>query len=221
MLAHVLWVAHIAVLGYWLGSELVINATYRYVSRARTLPPAERLRLLDHVMVVDQHVRYALVLQFSLGFALASLRGYVPGGEAGAWAWLGVGGVWLAFVELVHRRRHAAGGVLLARFDRSLRYALIGALTVAAVAGVAGYVALPAWLGWKLGAFAGVLACGVGIRLVLIRFTDAWRAIGEEGSTPEREEAVWRGYVRATSVLVLLWVFIAAAVVLSVFKPAF
>ncbi len=220
MLAHVLWVAHIAVLGYWLGSELVINSTYRYVCRAAAMPPAQRLRLLDHVMVVDQHVRYALVLQFALGFALASLRGYVPGGEAGAWAWLAAGVVWLAYVEFVHRRRHAGGGRLLARFDRSLRYALIGALVVAAVAGLGGRLTLPGWLSWKLGAFAGVLACGVGIRLVLIRFTDAWRAIGEEGSTPAREAAVWQGYVRATSVLVLLWVFIAAAVVLSVLKPA-
>lgn len=60
-----LWILvfHIAVLGYWLGSELVINSTYRYVSYSRNMPFDERQRLMDHVMVVDQHVRYALVLQ--------------------------------------------------------------------------------------------------------------------------------------------------------------
>ena len=42
MLLTVLLVAHIAVLGYWLGSELVINSTYRYVSYGRHVPFAER-----------------------------------------------------------------------------------------------------------------------------------------------------------------------------------
>ena len=60
-------------LGYWLGAELVINSTYRYVSWAATMPFAERDRLMEHVMDVDQHVRYALVLQAGLGVALVSL----------------------------------------------------------------------------------------------------------------------------------------------------
>ena len=96
-------VLHIAVLGYWLGSELVINSTYRYVSYSGAMPFAERQRLMDHVMVVDQHVRYALVLQAMLGTMLAASYGLVPGGDrivaiAGA-----IGIAWLAFVEAVHR----------------------------------------------------------------------------------------------------------------------
>ena len=63
MLQKTLLVAHIVVLGYWLGADLVINSTYRYVSWSHGMPFAERSRLMDHVMHVDQHVRYALVLQ--------------------------------------------------------------------------------------------------------------------------------------------------------------
>ena len=48
--------AHIVVLGYWLGSELVINSTYRLVSFADDMSFAERDRLMNHVMHVDQHV---------------------------------------------------------------------------------------------------------------------------------------------------------------------
>ena len=81
MFEQALLVAHIAVLGYWLGSELVINATYRYVSCADAMPFAERDRLMEHVMHVDQHVRYALVLQAALGTALAVTYGYIPGGR--------------------------------------------------------------------------------------------------------------------------------------------
>ena len=80
MLVQALLVAHIAVLGYWLGAELVINSTYRYVSWSGAMPFPERDRLMQHVMDVDQHVRYALILQAGLGAALAALLGHVPGG---------------------------------------------------------------------------------------------------------------------------------------------
>ena len=73
MLETVLLVAHIAVLGYWLGSEFVINSGYRYVCRAATLPFIERNKLMDHVLDVDQHVRYAFILQIGLGTSLAAL----------------------------------------------------------------------------------------------------------------------------------------------------
>ena len=80
MLIEALLAIHIAVLGYWLGSEFVINSEYRYVCRTPSLPFAERNKLMEHVLDVDQHVRYALVLQAVLGTILAALIGYIPGG---------------------------------------------------------------------------------------------------------------------------------------------
>ena len=53
-------VAHIAVLGYWLGSELVINSTYRYVSYSGEMPFGERQRLMEHVMHVDQQFLWSV-----------------------------------------------------------------------------------------------------------------------------------------------------------------
>ena len=103
MLIQTLLVAHIAVLGYWLGSELVINANFRYVSHAATLPASERDRLLDHVFDVDQHVRYALILQLGLGTALAAMLGYIPGGTGVAGAAAAVATLWLVLVEITHR----------------------------------------------------------------------------------------------------------------------
>ena len=79
MLINVLLVLHIAVLGYWLGAEFVINSEFRFVCRAASMPFEERKRLMEHVMDVDQHVRYALVLQVGLGTVLSALLGYFPG----------------------------------------------------------------------------------------------------------------------------------------------
>jgi hypothetical protein len=217
--SHTLLIAHIVVLGYWLGSELVINSTYRYVSWSSGMPFAERNRLMDHVMDVDQHVRYALVLQAGLGTMLAALYGYFPGGDALAWTAAVVMVAWLAFVELTHHQRSTPAGLRLAAIDRGLRYVAIAVLAGVAALALSGRLATPAWLAWKLAAFAGVIACGLGIRFALIDFYRTWQVIAREGSNDAREREIRRTYVRATSVLGLLWVFIAAIAVLSVVKP--
>jgi hypothetical protein len=220
MLIHTLLVIHIAALGYWLGSELVINGTYRHVTWARDMPFPERDRLMDHVMNVDQHVRYALLLQLTLGFCLLFLLGYLPGGAVAAWLAALLGTAWLVLVEVTHRNRETSRGVRLAAFDRALRYLAMFGLVVLSSLMFAEHIELPSWLAWKLLAFVGVMACGVGIRLSLIRFFGVWARVRDEGSNEAHEALLRAGYRRATAILVLLWVFILLAVWLSVAKPA-
>ena len=211
--------AHIAVLGYWLGSELVINSTYRLVCFADDMPFAERDRLMNHVMHVDQHVRYALVLQASLGTMLAASYGFIPGGQSVVVA-IGVfGAAWLLFVEAVHRLRQRPIGHLLARIDRSSRYMLMAVLLAVATGLIGDAWLIPDWMRWKLVAFVGVIASGVGIRFALIRHFRVWREMAAGDGSPENNAIIKQTYVRATSILVLLWVFIAMITFLSVTRP--
>lgn len=219
MLIESLLVFHIAVLGYWLGSEFVINSEYRYVCRAASMPFPERKKLMEHVMDVDQHVRYALVLQAVLGTVLAALIGYFPGGTTLAWT-AGIAGIaWLAFVEIIHRVRHGAVGQNMALLDRVIRYVLLFALFAIGGATALGAISLQGWLAWKLVLFGCVIASGVGIRLSIVEFYRVWREIDTNGSTPEKEKEIWWIYTWGTGILVLLWVFIAGIVALSVMKP--
>ena len=175
MIAAWLLVAHIAVLGYWLGSEFVINSTYRYVSYSGAMPFAERARLMDHVMEVDQHVRYALVLQASLGPAIAALYGYIPGGEAAAIGFGLFGALWFAFVELVHRLRHRPVGRTLGAIDRGSRYVLMAVL-VAIAAGLVGELCLstsPRLVGGGLPVLGGAPHPALGLELASLLVDDA------------------------------------------------
>jgi len=219
MLLQTLLVAHIAVLGYWLGAELVINSTFRYVSYADGLPFAQRDRLLDHVMDVDQHVRYALILQLGLGTALAALYGYLPGGAAFAVVAGLFAVAWLALVELTHRRRKSSAGTLLALADHAVRHAVMLALLLLGALALTGVLPAPGWLAWKMILFAGVIVCGVGIRLALVRYFAVWQEIGAHGSDDALESRLRQGYRRATTVLVTLWLLIAAITVLSGVQP--
>ena len=214
-----LLVAHIAVLGYWLGSELVINSTYKYVSYRGDMDFDERARLMDHVMHVDQHVRYALVLQAGLGFMLAIAYGFIPGGDTAFWAAGIIMFLWLGFVEAVHRLRHNNTGMVFASIDRASRYVLIAIFLALAFQLIGGSWPAPLWLRVKFGLFAGIILCGVGIRFALIEHFRTWKTMATEGVTDARNDVIKRTYVKATSVLVLLWVFIAAVVIVSIWKP--
>lgn len=218
-MANLLLIFHIMVVGYWFGSELVINSTSRYVCFSDHMPMDERTRLMNHVMNVDQHVRYALVIQFGLGFAMAAYYGYVPGGMTAAWAFAAFGIAWLAFVEVIHHLRHRPIGKRLAATDRFSRYILMAILFAIAFGVLGADWPLPFWLRVKLGLFAGVMACGVGIRFsVLARFRE-WAVMQVEGASPASNALVRRTYMISTSILVLLWLLILAIVVLSALKP--
>jgi hypothetical protein len=209
---HWLLVAHIAVLGYWLGSELVINSAYRMICTRDDLPFAARDAMMDHLMDADQHVRIALIAQLALGLMLAaSLFGWPR------WlAWLAavVGVAWWAMVETVHRARKTAFGQRLASLDRGLRYAVMAGL-----GGLALVLDLPLWLRIKLALFAAVMACGVGIRLALIAHFWVWADMAGQGPTPAGNAAIRAIYRRATAILILLWALIGAIILLSILKP--
>ena len=221
MLIQAIEVFHIAVLGYWLGSELVINSGFRYVCRSVDMPFDERNRLFDHVLVVDQHVRYALILQLTLGTILAALLGYVPGGERLAWIAAALGLAWLALVEITHRARHSgAMGRYLAALDRYLRYAVLAALLATGAATVIGMSAmLDLWLAIKVMCFAGVILCGVVIRLYIISFFKTWTKLAAGEPASVHQDRIWQIYVRSTSALGVLWMLIAIITLLSVTKP--
>lgn len=216
MTFQILLVAHIAVLGYWLGSELCINSEYRFIAFRDDLDFAARDAMTGHLMDVDQHVRYALILQLALGTMLALHLGYLPGGTTAMWAAAATGVGWIVFVEFVHRLRETPTGARLAAIDRGLRYAVMAALLALAL-GIAADA--PWWLRIKLACFAGLIACGIAIRLVLIGHFRLWAAMRRDGPSAAGNAEVKRIYVRATSILGLLWAFIAAIAALAVFKP--
>lgn len=218
MLIEALAIIHVAVLGYWLGAEFVINSTFRYVCFGASLPVPERRRLMDHVMNVDQHVRYALLLQLTLGFFLAFRFGYLPSNGLVAAAVLVIGAGWLALVEITHRRRSTALGQRLAKLDRGIRYVVVVLLGVLSVGALTGFFALQSWLAWKLLCFAGVMLCGLLIRFALIKLFQLFEELASSGSSPELEARLNSAYYGASSYLIVMWALIGAITLLSVWK---
>ena len=112
----------------------------------------------------------------------------------------------------------APSGSTMALIDRMMRYVLISVLVLIFLLSTFGMIALEFWLALKLFFFACVMACGLIIRLFLIKFFKQWAKMKEHGSSESDEVIIRDVYVKATSTLVALWLFIAAIVWLSFVK---
>jgi hypothetical protein len=211
---------HVLVMGYWIGSDLVVNALTHYVARASSLPGPERKRLWDFLLHVDQHPRNALILSVPLGFTLSAQVGLVRlDNVALAALWI-VSALWLAFMWLTHWQRSAASGPALARWDWRSRYVLIAFfLGVGVKSLVTGSPLDAPWLAWKVILFAGVLGCGIGIRYYIRDAYRAWPRIWAGQGTDEDERIVRTAMDRGTYVLWCLWALLFVIGWLGAAKP--
>jgi len=214
-----LWM-HILVMGYWIGSDLVVNALTHYLARAEALPGPERKRLWDFLMHVDQHPRNALILSVPLGFTLAAQIGLARLDNAAlAVLWAG-SAVWLGYMWFAHWGREGAAGAALAKWDWRTRYILIATFLFIGVQSLATGEPLAApWLAWKVILFAGVMACGIGIRHYIRETYAAWPRIWEGRGTAEDEATVRKALMRATRVLWVLWLLLFVIGWLGTAKP--
>lgn len=213
-------VAHIAVWGYWIGSDLVVNQLTHYLTHAERMDGPERNRLWRFLLHVDQHPRNALILTVPIGLTLASMLGLLALGTTGLVVVWVLSAVWFWFMWHVHLRGDSPRGPVLRTWDVRLRYALIAVALGVGVWSLATKGPLEAgWLAAKLVLFAGVMAAGVGIRLYIHDFLKTWPDIVKHGSTPQREAAIRTSMRRATWVLAVLHALLVVIAYLGYAKP--
>ncbi len=213
--------AHVLVMGYWLGSELVINALTHYIARTTSLPAAERMRLWDFLLDVDQHVRNAMIMSVPLGFTLASYLGLVP--IQGVWMgllWI-VSALWFWFMWMVHWRRKAPEGATLAKWDWRIRYGLIAFFGGTALWSLfTGWPYPTAWLALKVLGVAGAIVCGIFVRYYIREaYRSALPAIAAGRATDADNEEFRVLMIKGTWALVVLWVILFGIGALGALKP--
>lgn len=213
---------HLLLLTYWLGGDLGVFYSSRFVMNP-TLTPAARATALRIMAGCDLGPRICLVLFLPSGVSLMATR---PHGAdfLGAWqvglVWA-LGLAWLALAVWSSLREHDAW---LRRLDLLVRIGLIiGLLGIAAFTILAhdpfGVTTNPKWLGGKVALYAIAVGCGIAIRFRLRPFAPAFGALMTSGSTPDVERTL-RGSIRRSEPFVfLIWLCIAGAATLGVVKP--
>lgn len=227
--AHGWWILlHLVLFVFWLGGDLGVFYSSRYVLRP-DLTPAARATALSVMSGLDLGPKICLVLFLPSGVTLMALDPHgaeLFGAPAfGAWqvvlVWLFALG-WLAATIADHRTHGRFPWVR--RADWTIRIGLVAAL--AAVAAYTlfaerpfGVATDPRWLGGKVALYTAAIACGLGIRLTLRPFGPAFGALMGGGSTPEVERALRRSVDGCLPYVFGIWTAVLGAAALGVLKP--
>jgi hypothetical protein len=211
---------HVLVMGYWIGSDLVINPLAHYTARSAGMPGADRAKLWAFLMHVDQHPRNAMILSLPLGLTLAAWLGLSP--VTGPWlvlAW-GLSALWFWQMWATHLQGATPRGATLRKLDWYVRYVVIAGCVLAGGATLLFGAPFGArWLGLKVLLFGAVIACGLGIRHYIAGYLRIWPRAVDGTATPADEQALRTNMREATGVLVLLHVLVISIGLLGVLKP--
>ena len=216
---------HLLLLTYWLGADLGVFYSSRYVLRP-DLSPESRATALKIMAWLDVTPRLCLVLFLPSGVSLMAFDDYGRDIFAG-WplvlVWV-AGLAWLGLVLADHVMHESPLHSLVRRLDLGVRFAvvigLLGSATYALIASEPfGVETNPKWLGAKVGLYALAIACGIAIRFQLRPFAPAFGALMTTGSTPAVEKDLRGSIVGSQPFVAGIWLCVLGAAVLGVVKP--
>jgi hypothetical protein len=211
---------HILLLVYWLGADLGVFYSAGFLTKPDLSLEARRTAM-KILHFVDLFPRMAMVLMLPVGSTLALVAGYaaLPAG----WTAPVLAVIWaaaLAWFWLVIKIYRGVGAGLT-RLDYVIRYAVIAGLLALAFSSLTGNgPVLPGaeWLAAKLIVFAGIIALGLGIRVVFKPFAVAFGQLVAKGSTPEIEAAMKAAQTKVRPIVLTLWLALVIEAYLGLSK---
>jgi len=212
--------AHVMLFAYWLGSDVGVFYGMRFVLDSR-LSIETRRTVMALVHWIDAIPRICLVLMVPVGLSLSIILGLLDVPEQSqslflAALWV-IGLFWLYLVVRIY------GGAKswLPRTDYVIRVSTMLGFFVAGVSSLAGkgpFLAGNEWLAMKAILFAGVIGCGLMLRILGRPFGAALAQILDGRSTPEVEARLRETMVQSKRVVLVLWALVACIAFLGLTK---
>ncbi|MGE4062438.1 MAG: hypothetical protein AB7E79_03630 [Rhodospirillaceae bacterium] len=213
--------AHIVLFVFWLGTELGVlactaaakNAKLAFETRQAFVRKARKLHVIPRVC-------FALILPVGIELTGAiNVYPLTPGLKVLFWS---AAGLWLVLIAAIARTEGSPMGKLLGYVEIAFQ-ALAGAgFVVYGLNSLAtGAPIDEPWFAAKLAMFGLAFWTVIAINVSFRPFFAPFAEIGEEGSTPEREEAVARAVNQTMTYMVVLYLLIAGIAFLGKVKPPF
>jgi hypothetical protein len=217
---YLLKLLHLLLFVYWLGADIGVFYSARYVRNA-ALDIASRRTALQILAWIDQIPRYCLVLMLPVGYSLAALLELVRMPALGFALLWGITAAWLWMVWAIHHYQGRPIADRLRRVDLVWRWVLFAGLLWDAWTGLrsTGHIVAD-WVSIKFLLFAAMLFCGIMIRLRGKALGPALRQILAEGSTPALEATVTASFARTRPFVLAIWTLLVAAAWVGISKPA-
>ncbi|MCH1930358.1 hypothetical protein L9G16_09210 [Shewanella sp. A25] len=213
---------HIVLFVYWLGGDLGTFYASRFVAK-EGLSAQQRLTALKIMMGVDQGPRICMALILGPGIQMAFNLGLI---QIPVWTmvatWL-VCLYWLGMVLAIHFGHDKSYVPRLTKIDFNFRLVIIGLCLFFAVQSLLGdkSIILADFLAWKLVVFALLVACGLGIRMMLKPFGPAFMTMVQQGPNQQIDSVILNCLAKARPFVYLIWVglLINTALGMHLIKP--
>ena len=215
---------HIIAMVYWLGGEWgVFQTSYNVVNRK--LGMDERKRHLETAYRIDILARTGILLLLPLGLHMGYLWGIQPYG--GGW----LTAMWIVFIPWfllcwgAFYYRETDRGIMLTKWDESIRYVVIPVLMISAVTSLMGYGpfnagAMQKWFSIKVFLYGITLIIGLILRFVMRDWTVQFRRlVTEPENTTEIETKLDRSIRATRKMAYVYWIFIMTIAFLCATKP--
>ncbi len=226
---HGWWILlHLVLFVFWLGGDLGVFYSSRFVIDPRLTPPA-RATALAVMSGLDLGPKICLVLFLPSGVTLMALAPHgarLFGIALFPWwfvalVWL-FAAVWLALTVIAHRT-HGRFPIVV-RADLAARIAVIIGMAAAGCYALLatepfGVTTDPRWLGGKILLYAAAIAAGIGIRITLRPFGSAFTRLLGSGSDEQLEHTLRRSVDGCLPYVWVIWGSVLSAAALGVFKP--
>lgn len=205
---------HVLLFVFWLGADLGVYYSAKYVARSDLEKP-ERLRFLELLLRVDMYPRSTLILMLPVGFSLAQVAGWAVMPAAaliGVWV---AGLAWFVLMWSVHKKPQALG---LKKLDVMVRYSVIAALIgLAGLSFAKGVWSDQAWLAIKLVLFAAVMGLGLLLRGSVALWIQGFSLLEKDADAGNA--LIHKGHKEATRFAHTLWLLLIVMAFLGIAKP--
>lgn len=212
---------HVLLFVYWLGGDIGVFYSVRYV-RDPGLGVEARQVALRILAWVDQIPRYCLVLMLPVGYTLADQIGVVEMPAAGYVVLWAIGLAWLWAVWAIHHHAGTPFAERIRKIDLVWRWILVPGLLWDAYQGFTGRGhLLTDWLSLKFVLFAAIVFCGIMIRVRGKPMGPALKRLFAEGSSPEVEATITATFARTRPFVLSIWALLVVAAYVGISKPSF
>jgi hypothetical protein len=199
--------AHLLLFVYWLGADLGVFYSSRFVADA-SRGAKERLLAAQIMLGIDLVPRLCMPLVLATGAQLAAAKGMLllsPLMQAAVWL---LAAAWLASVVVLHHHRPS----WLVALDRAVRVmVVVGLVSVVSDGWLYGRWGIAPWLAFKLLCFATTVGCGLMIRVRLAPFGPAFTRLATGQPEVGDDAIISRSIARCRPWVVLIWVVLVLA----------
>jgi hypothetical protein len=215
-------IAFIAIAGYYMGADLVVNQmTWAFID-AKQVGFAERNRQWRFLLLCDQHPRIGLILFVALSLTIEIQQGLWPlSVDTLPLIWLGAA-VWYFCIWMWYWAPQSKADRILTTLDLYWRYLFSFGIAGLSLISLFGDGPMrETWQAVKWLLVSALVGGGLIIRYRIIDVFKLWPDYEKNGSTPAFEAKLGSALAQASYVNWLLWAIFITMTLLTIVQPEF